>query len=102
MMKFIAITFVILCSFYMNAYINKIKEIEFYIYELYKSDFKEYLIFDDEGSLKYNMGKLKTYFESKGLCFNSYNEDLSFVISFDFLLKYHREYDFYLVKNNEV
>ena len=101
-MKIIVITLLVLCVLYMNVYINKINEIERNIYELYENDFREYLIFDDEGNLKYDIGKLKIYFENKGFVFDSNNNDLSFVISFHMLVKYQRQYDFYLVRNDEI
>lgn len=101
-MKIIIMIFIAFCSCYMNAYIKKVKSLEEIICELYKDDFKDYLFFDSQNNLKYDVEKLKIYFESKGLKVIFNRENLSFIVCFDFFGEHQRQYNFYLVKNDEI
>lgn len=82
-------------------YINKVNELEFIVFDLYSNDFIDYLSFDDEIKMNYNVEKLGMYFEERGFKFKSIGSELSFSVSFRQLFKYEKEYVFYLEKNND-
>ena len=100
-MKIILTITTFLISNFSIKYISEIKKLELIIYQLYQSEFNDYLIFKDE-ELSYDKKSLKQYMEKNGYKIKFFDEvDLHFYLSFKNVFKYEKEFKFELVKNND-
>lgn len=83
-------------------YTSKIRELEMVILQFYKSDFKEYVMFDGNQNIVFNKEKLNEYFKEMGYCVAFEEDDLRFTISFQRVFYFKKEYYFYIQKNDEI
>ena len=82
--------------------IEKKRSMELMVYEMYLDNFEEYLTFDENLDIIYDKSLIKKFFEDKGYNIKFKDENLNFVLSFEMIVCYEKEYSFYLEKNNEI
>ena len=68
-MKIFILIMSIVISFITVKYVKKIEEMECLVFELYVNDFEEYMLFNEEFLIEYDMVNLNKYFENKGYRF---------------------------------
>lgn len=100
-MKIFILIMSIVISFITVKYVKKIEEMECLVFELYVNDFEEYMLFNEEFLIEYDMVNLKKYFENKGYNFKINEGKINFKLSFFWCFYYEKEYRFYLEMNNE-
>lgn len=100
-MKILIIGLLLFISMNYFAYIEKVSEAELLVLQLYKNDFSEYIFLDDNYEIRYNLDELSRCFNDRGYGFEKISGDLSFVVSFDGVFSWQKQYEFYLEKNNE-
>lgn len=100
-MRLIVVFFACFLGVNTITYINKVNELETIVFSLYSNNFSDYLSFNEEIKINYDIEKLELYFKDKGFEFKSKGEGLSFSVCFKQLFKYEKEYVFYLERNND-
>lgn len=101
-MKLIMLMITCFFSLFMNGYIEEISKIENVIFEMYYSNFEDFLEMDDRAHLRVNENKVISYLESKGYKSNVYTnyDGIHIKIEIKYIYKHSKEYIFYMVKNN--
>ena len=102
-MKIVMILVTGLFVLFMVGYIEQINEMENIIYEMYSSNFYDYLNVDVGLELNVDETKVIEYLKKQGYEANVHenNDGIHLLIKKNYILKITREYVFYKVKNNE-
>lgn len=103
-MRAIVIVFAIINIIFFGACVREINLVEMKVYQMYIDNFKDYLIIDKAGNISFCEDKIGEEFLAKGykIKFNDCSVNLKFKVSFKKIIKWEREYMFYLEKNNAV
>lgn len=101
-MKIILLMISILMNRIVHQYVVKTNDLDSFIFELYTSNFEEYLTIDENYEIKCDKVKLKEEFQKKGYLIRYQEGFLNFTIYFKNIFSFEKEYRFFLEKNNEI
>ena len=89
-----------MCSFItVFSFVQRVRNAELIVLDLYKNNFEEYLVVNNNFEIEYDLESLRILFEEKGYIFKPCEGDLCFVLSFKSVCKWENKYKFYLEKN---
>jgi hypothetical protein len=94
MRYFVLSLVMIIFSFFMQVE-RKFMEMEFIVFEMYTTSFEMFLSVDEYSNLYFKKKEIKNFIEEKGYDARIYG-DLNFVVSFDLLFHFEKEFSFYL------
>ena len=100
-MKFIIFVFTISVGVFGIKVIEKKRNMELVVFDMYLNNFEEYLLFDEKNELDFDKELMKNYFKEKGYHIKFKEGKLEFIVSFKMIINCEQKYSFYLEKSDE-
>lgn len=100
-MKLVVLVFTIMLSSFGIKFIEKKREMELVIFDMYSNNFEDYLVFNEKIEVSLDKQLMGDYLKGKGYNVEFKEGDFEFIVSFRMIIKFEQKYSFCLEKNNE-